>query len=295
MQSAIEEMKKAEDELSDLIPDVHKWYKEFTLEELKSTHAAVQKKLATFEGMSLEEQADVLKVEAQWVADKKKYSTWQVAESAYKSQHAAVLEKIEWQKVDDQIEGLSSFKTKSPIFKQAIANAKAAQEKGDIAKEKEAIEIAEKKRAELEKKKEQTSKSSSETWTVNNTPQKGHAETGSSTEESKKAKIRELTGVSDERKIDDYYKAAYGFSYQWDYEIRRYQSGLLDHTFVSRHGHSYEEIKKRAEDLEEWIDRSPKWDGGTTYRGMCLSKKQLDDLIEKLISEEGAGMLGASS
>ena len=106
-------MKKAEDELSDLIPDAHKWYKEFTLEELKSTHAAVQKKLATFEGMSLEEQADVLKVEAQWVADKKKYSTWQVAESAYKSQHAAVLEKIEWQKVDDQIEGLSSFKTKS--------------------------------------------------------------------------------------------------------------------------------------------------------------------------------------
>ena len=294
LQSAIEEMKKAEDELSDLIPDAHKWHKEFTLEELKSTHAAVQKKLAAFEGLPLEAQASKLKYEVQWVADNKKYSTWQVAESAYKAQHAAVLEKIEWQKVDDQIEGLSSFKTKSPIFKQAIADAKAAQEMGDIEKAKEAIEIAEKKRAELEKKK-QTSKSSSGTWTVNNTPQKGHVYLDSSTEESKKAKISELTGVYDKQKINDYYNAAYGFSYQWDYEIRRYQSGLLDHTFVSRHGHSYEEIKKRAEDLEEWIDRSPKWDGGTTYRGMCLSKKQLDDLIEKLISEEGAGMLGASS
>lgn len=294
LQSAIEEMKKAEDELSDLIPDAHKWHKEFTLEELKSTHAAVQKKLATFEGLPLEAQASKLKYEVQWVADNKKYSTWQVAESAYKAQHAAVLEKIEWQKVDDQIEGLSSFKTKSPIFKQAIADAKAAQEKGDIAKAKEAIKIAEKKRAELEKKK-QTSKSSSGTWTVNNTPQKGHVYLDSSTEESKKAKISELTGVYDKQKIDDYYNAAYGFSYQWDYEIRRYQSGLLDHTFVSRHGHSYEEIKKRAEDLEEWIDRSPKWDGGTTYRGMCLSKKQLGDLIDKLTSEEGAGMLGASS
>ena len=294
LQSAIEDMKKAEDELSDLIPDAHKWHKEFTLEELKSTHAAMQKKLATFEDMSLEEQAKKLKFEAQWVADKKKYSTWQVAESAYKSQHAAVLEKIEWQNVDDQIKGLSSFKTKSPIFKQAIADAKAAQEKGDIAKAKEALEIAEKKRAELEKKK-QASKSSSGTWTVNNTPQKGHVYLDSSTEESKKAKISELTGVYDKQKIDDYYNAAYGFSYQWDYEIRRYQSGLLDHTFVSRHGHSYEEIKKRAEDLEEWIDRSPKWDGGTTYRGMCLSKKQLGDLIDKLLSEEGAGMLGASS
>jgi len=294
LQSAIEEMKKAEDELSDLIPDAHKWHKEFTLEELKSTHAAVQKKLATFEGLPLEAQASKLKYEVQWVADNKKYSTWQVAESAYKAQHAAVLEKIEWQKVDDQIEGLSSFKTKSPIFKQAIADAKAAQEMGDIEKAKEAIEIAEKKRAELEKKK-QTSKSSSGTWTVNNTPQKGHVYLDSSTEESKKAKISELTGVYDKQKIDDFYNAAYGFSYQWDYEIRRYQSGLLDHTFVSRHGHSYEEIKKRAEDLEEWIDRSPKWDGGTTYRGMCLSKKQLGDLIDKLTSEEGAGMLGASS
>lgn len=294
LQSAIEEMKKAEDELSDLIPDAHKWHKEFTLEELKSTHAAVQKKLATFEGLPLEAQASKLKYEVQWVADNKKYSTWQVAESAYKAQHAAVLEKIEWQKVDGQIEGLSSFKTKSPIFKQAIADAKAAQEMGDIEKAKEAIEIAEKKRAELEKKK-QTSKSSSGTWTVNNTPQKGHVYLDSSTEESKKAKISELTGVYDKQKIDDFYNAAYGFSYQWDYEIRRYQSGLLDHTFVSRHGHSYEEIKKRAEDLEEWIDRSPKWDGGTTYRGMCLSKKQLGDLIDKLTSEEGAGMLGASS
>lgn len=294
LQSAIEEMKKAEDELSDLIPDAHKWHKEFTLEELKSTHAAVQKKLATFEGLPLEAQASKLKYEVQWVADNKKYSTWQVAESAYKAQHAAVLEKIEWQKVDDQIEGLSSFKTKSPIFKQAIADAKAAQDMGNIEKAKEAIEIAEKKRAELEKKK-QTSKSSLGTWTVNNTPQKGHVYLDSSTEESKKAKISELTGVYDKQKIDDFYNAAYGFSYQWDYEIRRYQSGLLDHTFVSRHGHSYEEIKKRAEDLEEWIDRSPKWDGGTTYRGMCLSKKQLGDLIDKLTSEEGAGMLGASS
>ena len=294
LQSAIEEMKKAEDELSDLIPDAHKWHKEFTLEELKSTHAAVQKKLATFEGLPLEAQASKLKYEVQWVADNKKYSTWQVAESAYKAQHAAVLEKIEWQKVDDQIEGLSSFKTKSPIFKQAIADAKAAQDMGNIEKAKEAIEIAEKKRAELEKKK-QTSKSSLGTWTVNNTPQKGHVYLDSSTEECKKAKISELTGVYDKQKIDDFYNAAYGFSYQWDYEIRRYQSGLLDHTFVSRHGHSYEEIKKRAEDLEEWIDRSPKWDGGTTYRGMCLSKKQLGDLIDKLTSEEGAGMLGASS
>lgn len=153
LQSAIEEMKKAEDELSDLIPDAHKWHKEFTLEELKSTHTAVQKKLAGFEGLPLEKQADKLKFEAQWVADKKKYSTWKVAESAYKNQYEGVLEKVEWQKVGVQLDDLSSFKTKSPIFKQAIADAKAAQEKGDIAKAKEAIEIAEKKRAELEKKK----------------------------------------------------------------------------------------------------------------------------------------------
>ena len=291
LQSAIEEMKKAEDELSDLIPDAHKWHKEFSLEELKSTHAAVQKKLATFEGMSLEEQADVLKYETQWVADKKKYSTWQVAESAYKAQHAAVLEKIEWQKVDDQIKGLSSFKTKSPIFKQAIADAKAAQEKGDIAKAKEALEIAEKKRAELEKKKH-ASKSSSGTWTVNETPQTSHVLGSFETIQDKMAKIEELTGERNPEKIADYYKAAQGFSFQWDYEIRKFQTGA---SFTPRPGHTIEEIKKRAEDLEEWIDRSPKWEGGTTYRGMCLSRKQLNSLVDSLKSEEGAGMLGASS
>ena len=291
LQSAIEEMKKAEDELSDLIPDAHKWHKEFSLEELKSTHAAVQKKLAIFEEMPLQEQAYDLEYEVQWVADNKKYSTWRVAESAYKAQHAAVLEKIEWQKVDDQIEELSSFKTKSPIFKQAIADAKAAQEKGDIAKAKEAIEIAEKKRAELEKKK-QTSKSSSGTWTVNETPQTSHVLGSFETIQDKMAKIEELTGERNPEKIADYYKAAQGFSFQWDYEIRKFQTGA---SFTPRPGHTIEEIKKRAEDLEEWIDRSPKWKGGTTYRGMCLSRKQLNSLVDSLKSEEGAGMLGASS
>nr|DAL01766.1 MAG TPA: minor capsid protein [Caudoviricetes sp.] len=291
LQSAIEEMKKAEDELSDLIPDAHKWHKEFSLEELKSTHAAVQKKLAIFEEMPLQEQAYDLEYEVQWVADNKKYSTWRVAESAYKAQHAAVLEKIEWQKIDDQIEGLSSFKTKSPIFKQAIADAKAAQEKGDIAKAKEAIEIAEKKRAELEKKK-QTSKSSSGTWTVNETPQTSHVLGSFETIQDKMAKIEELTGERNPEKIADYYKAAQGFSFQWDYEIRKFQTGA---SFTPRPGHTIEEIKKRAEDLEEWIDRSPKWKGGTTYRGMCLSRKQLNSLVDSLKSEEGAGMLGASS
>lgn len=291
LQSAIEDMKKAEDELSDLIPDAHKWHKEFTLEELKSTHAAVQKKLATFEGMPLQEQAYDLEYEVQWVADNKKYSTWRVAESAYKAQHAAVLEKIEWQKVDDQIEGLSSFKTKSPIFKQAIADAKAAQEKGDIAKAKEAIEIAEKKRAELEKKKQST-KTLSGSWTVNETPQTSHVLGSFETIQDKMAKIEELTGERNPEKIADYYKAAQGFSFQWDYEIRKFQTGA---SFTPRPGHTIEEIKKRAEDLEEWIDRSPKWKGGTTYRGMCLSRKQLNSLVDSLKSEEGAGMLGASS
>lgn len=106
------------------------------------------------------------------------------------------------------------------------------------------------------------------------------------------AKIEELTGERNPEKIADYYKAAQGFSFQWDYEIRKFQTGA---SFTPRPGHTIEEIKKRAEDLEEWIDRSPKWKGGTTYRGMCLSRKQLNSLVDSLKSEEGAGMLGASS
>jgi hypothetical protein len=53
-----------------------------------------------------------------------------------------------------------------------------------------------------------------------------------------------------------------------DYKkIRAYQCGQQ----VS----NYKEIKQYADDLEEYIKRGPRWNGGETFRGMSLSNKDL--------------------
>ena len=106
-------------------------------------------------------------------------------------------------------------------------------------------------------------------------------------------KLIQTTDINKAKALKD---AVFGFSYQWDYEIRKYQMGELTSDFKSKYEHhTYEEIKKRAENLEEYILRSPKWAGGKTYRGLCMSKKEADKLMERLSSKGGADMLGTSS
>lgn len=84
--------------------------------------------------------------------------------------------------------------------------------------------------------------------------------------------IRQATGASPQT-AKSYQQAVEGFSYQWDYEIRYYQK---NGTFAaSHHGHSDDSVKKKAEDLENYIKAAPKWAGGTTYRGVSLNDADL--------------------
>jgi hypothetical protein len=53
-------------------------------------------------------------------------------------------------------------------------------------------------------------------------------------------------------KIADYAKAARVFSYQWDFEIKSFKQEQVSLLVPDK---TIEEIKKRAEDLEVWIDR----------------------------------------
>ena len=53
--------------------------------------------------------------------------------------------------------------------------------------------------------------------------------------------------------------------------------GLLSNQYL-RHI----ENKKRAETLEEFIEKSPQWHGGKTYRGMALSDSELKDVMNSL-------------
>lgn len=75
----------------------------------------------------------------------------------------------------------------------------------------------------------------------------------------------------DQTTATDYEVAIKCFSYQWDYEIRAYQTGK---TFRSRHGHTKEDVKKAAADLEAFIARAPSWIGDS-YRGINISDADL--------------------
>lgn len=125
---------------------------------------------------------------------------------------------------------------------------------------------------------------------VNTEKQKGHINP-LETEAEKLENIKELTGCSDQE-AEDYKKAVNGFSFGWDYEIRCEQSGKR---YSPRKGHTVEEVQRKAKDLEEFIAKSPKWDGGTTFRGISISDEVFFEIQKKLESGESLDMLGAAS
>lgn len=117
-------MKQAEAKLATLIPDAHKWHKQYTIAELQQVYDAVEKKMATIKTLPLEKQLKKLEFEMQYVADPTKYKpgaikypTWQVSQDAYSKQYEEVLEAIEWQTIKDALFDAQAFKTKSPQYK----------------------------------------------------------------------------------------------------------------------------------------------------------------------------------
>lgn len=129
VEKVIGEMQKQEESLSNLIPNVHEWHKQFTLDELKSVYSAVEKKLASWDGLTLQEQSKKLKFEAEeyFGTDKygaqTKYKTWGVAQDAYKMHLDKVQYKIDKQEIEASVNHSFSFaqKTKSVKVKQLVS------------------------------------------------------------------------------------------------------------------------------------------------------------------------------
>ena len=92
MQATAIEMVK--NDIKDLIPDADKWLSQFTAEELKQVHQAVNTRMARM-SKNLRSLESELQTEIQWVEDHKKYKTWAVAQDAYKNKLAAVRKQIE--------------------------------------------------------------------------------------------------------------------------------------------------------------------------------------------------------
>lgn len=90
-------VKEFEAQVIDLIPDVHMWHKQFTMNELNAAHDAIDKGLAKISGHSLAEQKKMLEKEIQYVEDPTflkphtQYPTWKVVQDAYKTKLEEVI------------------------------------------------------------------------------------------------------------------------------------------------------------------------------------------------------------
>ncbi|MBO5711173.1 MAG: hypothetical protein J6R62_06650, partial [Rikenellaceae bacterium] len=160
------EIRKDEQMLSALIPDVHEWKKQFTSAELHEVYDAVEKKLAQIENAPLdtykyksllEQKKALLEKEIQYVSDPnylkphKLYPTWNVSQSAYAKQHAMVVDAIEWEKINTEVASITSFKTKSKPYLDLVDVLQDAVKNKDKALAQKTIADIQAKRAELDK------------------------------------------------------------------------------------------------------------------------------------------------
>ncbi len=128
---AVKAMRNEEKALSDLIPDVHTWHDQFSIEELKAVKEAVSNTISKLDQSTFESFKSNLAFEADWVIENSSYATKFVAEAAYKNQIKIVNEKIYWRDIksssENYISKLESVNPKlakklSKDFDVAVAN-----------------------------------------------------------------------------------------------------------------------------------------------------------------------------
>lgn len=109
--------------LSDVIPDVHKWHKQFTLDELKAANDAVQKKMLDIQaktGSDLAMQKKLVGKEMMYVSDPNYlkvhtlHKTWEVAQQSYLKQIAIIDEKIAWEPIEKSLAAIKSYSAANP-------------------------------------------------------------------------------------------------------------------------------------------------------------------------------------
>lgn len=111
---------KRKKQLSTLIPDIDDWSQQFSYEELKAVFDSVEKKLAQWSSMTLEQQQKKLMFE---IVDylggnmggvQQKYSTWKVSQAAYKKQVEKVNTAIYKKTVEKDVATFITWTTNHP-------------------------------------------------------------------------------------------------------------------------------------------------------------------------------------
>ena len=124
--NTISAIKKDELSLSALIPDVNKWHKPFTSQELHGVYDAVEAKLAQWQSLTLEKQASKLQFEAvdflggNMHGVQQKYVTWKVSQAAYLKKLDEVKTAIDWVNINKAYADVKGYKTQSKIYHKLI-------------------------------------------------------------------------------------------------------------------------------------------------------------------------------
>lgn len=95
----------------------------------------------------------------------------------------------------------------------------------------------------------------------------------------------------DESTARRYNDAIRSYSGNYYTEIRNYQKGRLQNASQA----DLDRYKQLGEDLEQFIAQSPKWGGGTTYRGFHTSPERYEKLLADMASGKELDMGGTSS
>ena len=141
--NAISAIKKDELSLSTLIPDVNKWHKQFTSQELHGVYDAVEAKLAQWQSLTLEKQASKLQFEAvdflggNMYGVQQKYATWKVSQAAYLKKLDEVNTAIDWININKAYADVKGYSTQSKVYHKILfdlKNAMVSQDK-DLAKQ----------------------------------------------------------------------------------------------------------------------------------------------------------------
>lgn len=124
--NTISVIKKDELSLSALIPDVNKWHKQFSSQELHGVYDAVEAKLAQWQSLTLEKQASKLQFEAvdflggNMHGVQQKYATWKVSQAAYLKKLDEVKTAIDWVNINKAYGDVKGYKTQSKIYHKLI-------------------------------------------------------------------------------------------------------------------------------------------------------------------------------
>lgn len=113
--------------LSQLIPDIETWKKQFTSAELHQVYDAVKSKLQGWAYLSYEEQKKKLQFEAynflgnNMNGVQQKYNTWKVSQAAYINRIEKVQNAIDWTNIVNELSTAKAFKTKSKPYATLIS------------------------------------------------------------------------------------------------------------------------------------------------------------------------------